>query len=54
MAEKRKRSVRKIKEKYGDGCFARWGRAGGSPILLSYVRNKPVKGYKVTRVKNGY
>ncbi len=31
----------------------RFGKMGGSPILLSWVRKHPVMGYKVTRGKNG-
>jgi hypothetical protein len=43
-----KRSVEKIRKKYGTTAFQRWGEKGGSPILLSYKLHKPIKGYKVT------
>jgi hypothetical protein len=43
-----KRSVEKIKKRFGSNAFVKWGRSGGSPILLSYALKKPVKGYKVT------
>lgn len=45
-----KRSVEKIKKKYGTTCFKRWGIRGGSPILLAAKLKRPVKGYKVTKV----
>ena len=41
-----------IKRKFGANCFKRWGRAGGSPILLSYRLKRPVKGYRVTKTTN--
>jgi hypothetical protein len=44
-----KRSVEKIRKKYGVTAFERWGRTGGSPILMSYKLHKPVKGYKVVK-----
>lgn len=45
-----KRSVQKIRKKYGANAFRTWGKKGGSPILKAAVTGKPVKGYKVTRV----
>jgi hypothetical protein len=46
-----KRSIEKIKKKYGANCFKKWGSpasGGGSPILMSYKLHKPIKGYKVS------
>jgi hypothetical protein len=40
--------IQKIKRKYGADAFKKFGRKGGSPILLSYALKKPVKGYRVT------
>lgn len=46
-----KRSVEKIKKRFGKDAFRKWGRLGGSPVLLSLKLHRPVKGYKVTKVK---
>lgn len=36
--DKEKERVQKIKRKYGETAFMRWGKLGGSPILLAYAR----------------
>jgi hypothetical protein len=43
-----KRSVEKIRKKYGSNAFRTWGKRGGSPILLAYRLHHPVRGYKVS------
>ena len=32
------RSVAKIKKKYGETAFKRWGKAGGNPVCLAQGR----------------
>jgi hypothetical protein len=46
-----KRSVEKIRRKYGKDCFRKWGNQedSGSPILKAYKTHRPVKGYKVVK-----
>jgi hypothetical protein len=48
-----KRSVEKIRKKFGKNCFEKWGNQpdSGSPILKAAKTGKTVRGYKVTRVK---
>ena len=47
--EDRKAVVKKIKNKYGERCFEKWGTLGGSPLLSpekvrEYNRSKKRKG----------
>ncbi len=32
--------VDKKRHKYGEHCFEKWGKRGGSPILLAYAERK--------------
>ena len=34
--------VQKIKRKYGETAFERWGKSGGSPILKAWSEGKPL------------
>ncbi|MCK9369879.1 hypothetical protein M0R04_08245 [Candidatus Dojkabacteria bacterium] len=43
----------KGKKKFSHEQYQKWGREGGSPILLSWAAHHPVKGYKVTKGTNG-
>lgn len=36
--DKQQERVNKIKRKFGSTAFIRWGKLGGSPILLEYAR----------------
>ena len=44
--------LEKIKHKYGKDAFKKWGRKGGSPILIQYAKSKR-KGAKEVVIKVG-
>lgn len=35
--------TKKIRQKFGKDAFRKWGKLGGSPILLAYARKHPRK-----------
>lgn len=41
------RRIAKIRRKYGQNAFVKFGRRGGNPVLLALKYHKPVKGYRV-------